>query len=202
MTRRDPLPLPAEPQTPHALLARRVAAAVAERGEAAVAGVAVRLLTGAVTPDDVVSGAARAVTGDAGDLSPAAAGALALTHAWHRQALPALVGALADEAPDVRAAALLVLAAQADRLRADAAVDRPLLDAVRGRLSDVEPEVRGAACAAVGALARREDLEDVLPPLTAMVMDLDADLAAAAELGLESLAVRVGRPDLRVSPEA
>ena len=40
MTAFDRLPLPAEPQTPHDRLRRRTEAAVAERGEAAVAGLA------------------------------------------------------------------------------------------------------------------------------------------------------------------
>ncbi|MBN6864763.1 hypothetical protein JRG61_07145, partial [Micrococcus luteus] len=109
MTAFDRLPLPAEPQTPHDRLRRRTEAAVAERGEAAVAGLAVRLMTGAATPDDVTSGAARALTGDDGDLSPAATGALALMHAWHRSALPALTGALTAPEADVRSAAHLVL---------------------------------------------------------------------------------------------
>ena len=82
MTAFDRLPLPAEPQTPHDRLRRRTEAAVAERGEAAVAGLAVRLMTGAATPEDVTSGAARALTGDDGDLSPAATGALAPFRAW------------------------------------------------------------------------------------------------------------------------
>ena len=40
-----------------------------------------------------------------------------------------------------------------------------------------------------------------LPVLTGMVMDVDADLAAAAELALEQLAIRLDRPGLRVSLE-
>ena len=196
MTRRDPLPLPVEPQTPQARLARRVGEAVAEHGEAAVAQVAVRLLTGATTPQDVASGTAGRITGGEGELSPAASGALALTRVWHRQALPALLGALEAGAPDVRAAALLVLATQADRLRADAAVDRRLVDAVRARCADPDPQVREAAASALGALARPEDLGEAVPTLTALVMDVDADLAAAAELALEALAGRVGRPEL------
>ena len=191
MTAFDRLPLPAEPQTPHDRLRRRTEAAVAERGEAAVAGLAVRLMTGAATPDDVTSGAARALTGDDGDLSPAATGALALMHAWHRSALPALTGALTAPEADVRSAAHLVLASRAGSLRRDAAVDRPLVDA----------EVRASAASALGALARPEDLESALPVLTGMVMDVDADLAAAAELALEQLAIRLDRPGLRVSLE-
>ena len=46
-----------------------------------------------------------------------------------------------------------------------------------------------------------EDLEAALPVLTGMVMDVDADLAAAAELALEQLAIRLDRPGLRVSLE-
>lgn len=208
MTAFDRLPLPAEPQTPHDRLRRRTEAAVAERGEAAVAGLAVRLMTGAATPEDVTSGAARALTGDDGDLSPAATGALALMHAWHRSALPALTGALpaltgaltAPEA-DVRSAAHLVLASRAGSLRRDAAVDRTLVDAVRAGCADPDPEVRASAASALGALARPEDLESALPVLTGMVMDVDADLAAAAELALEQLAIRLDRPGLRVSLE-
>lgn len=208
MTAFDRLPLPAEPQTPHDRLRRRTEAAVAERGEAAVAGLAVRLMTGAATPEDVTSGAARALTGDDGDLSPAATGALALMHAWHRSALPALTGALpaltgaltAPEA-DVRSAAHLVLASRAGSLRRDAAVDRALVDAVRAGCADPDPEVRASAASALGALARPEDLESALPVLTGMVMDVDADLAAAAELALEQLAIRLDRPGLRVSLE-
>ena len=201
MTAFDRLPLPVEPQTPHDRLRRRTVAAVAERGEAAVAGLAVRLLTGAATPQDVASGAARALTGDDGELSPAATGALALTHAWHRSALPALTAALTASEPDVRSAAHLVLAARAGSLRADAAVDRALVAAVLRGCGDPDPEVRASAVSALGALARVEDLEAALPVLTGMVMDLDADLAAAAELALAQLASRLDRPDLRVGAE-
>ena len=74
-------------------------------------------MTGAATPDDVTSGAARALTGDDGDLSPAATGALALMHAWHRSALPALTGALTAPEADVRSAAHLVLASRAGSAR-------------------------------------------------------------------------------------
>ena len=157
MTAFDRLPLPAEPQTPHDRLRRRTEAAVAERGEAAVAGLAVRLMTGAATPDDVTSGAARALTGDDGDLSPAATGALALMHAWHRSALPALTGALTAPEADVRSAAHLVLASRAGSLRRDAAVDRTLVDAVRAGCADPDPEVRASAVAdiEVGALHGR-----------------------------------------------
>lgn len=201
MTAFDRLPLPAEPQTPHDRLRRRTEAAVAERGEAAVAGLAVRLMTGAATPEDVTSGAARALTGDDGDLSPAATGALALMHAWHRSALPALTGALTAPEADVRSAAHLVLASRAGSLRRDAAVDRTLVDAVRAGCADPDPEVRASAASALGALARPEDLESALPVLTGMVMDVDADLASAAELALEQLAIRLDRPGLRVSLE-
>lgn len=201
MTSFDRLPLPAEPQTPPDRLRRRVEAALAERGEAAVAGLAVRLLTGAVTPQDVASGAAHALTGDDGGLSPAATGALALSHAWHRSALPALTAALTAAEPDVRSAAHLVLAARAGSLRRDALVDRALVDAVRGGCADPDPEVRASAATALGALAGPNDLEAAVPVLTGMVMDVDADLAAAAELALEQLAVRLDRPDLRVGAE-
>lgn len=201
MTPRDPLPLPVEPQTPHARLVRRVAAVVDDRGEAAVAGLAVRLLTGAVTPEDVTSGAVRALTGDDGALSPAATGALALSSVWHRRAVPALTDALDADVPDVRAAALLVLAVRADALRADALVDRALVERVRDAAGDPHPEVREAAASALGALARAEDLERVEPTLSAMVMDLDPELAAAAELALAHVAQRLGRPDLDPAPQ-
>lgn len=201
MTPRDPLPLPVKPQTPHARLARRVQAAVEQRGEAAVAGLAVRLLTGAVTPEDVTSGAARALTGDDDALTPAATGALALSTVWHRRAVPALTDALGADAPDVRAAALLVLAVRADALRADALVDRTLVERVRAAAGDAHPEVREAAASALGALARAEDLERVEPVLSAMVMDLDPELAAAAELALAQLAARLDRPDLDPAPQ-
>lgn len=199
MPSRDPLPLPVEPQTPHARLARRVAQAVAERGEAAVVGVALRLMTGSPTPEDVTSGAAGALLGDDGALSPAATGALALTHAWHRRALPALTAALDSPDADVRSAAHLVLAARAETLRADAAVDRALVDRVRAGCGDPDPEVRASAASALGALATPGDLETAAPVLSALVMDVDADLAAAAELALDHLAERLDRPDLRVS---
>ena len=58
-----------------------------------------------------------------------------------------------------------------------------------------------STASALGALARPEDLESALPVLTGMVMDVDADLAAAAELALEQLAIRLDRPGLRVSLE-
>lgn len=170
MTAFDRLPLPAEPQTPHDRLRRRTEAAVAERGEAVVAG-------------------------------EGAGGALALMHAWHRSALPALTGALTAPEADVRSAAHLVLASRAGSLRRDAAVDRALVDAVRAGCADPDPEVRASAASALGALARPEDLESALPVLTGMVMDVDADLAAAAELALEQLAIRLDRPGLRVSLE-
>ncbi|MDO4239164.1 hypothetical protein [Micrococcus sp.] len=201
MTPRDPLPLPVEPQTPHTRLARRVQAAVEQRGEAAVAGLAVRLLSGAVTPEDVTSGAARAVTGDDAALTPAATGALALSTVWHRRAVPALTDALGADALDVRAAALLVLAVRADALRADALVDRALVERVREAAGDAHSEVREAAASALGALARAEDLERVEPVLSAMVMDLDPGLAAAAELALAQLAARLDRPDLDPAPQ-
>lgn len=201
MTSRDPLPLPVEPQTPQARLARRVREAVEQRGEAAVAGLAVRLLTGAVTPEDVTSGAARALTGDDAALTPAATGALALATVWHRRAVPALIEALDAGAPDVRAAALLVLAARADDLRADALVDRALVDRVRETAGDPHPPVREAAASALGALARAEDLARVEPVLSAMVMDVDPELAAAAELALAHVAQRLGRPDLDPAPQ-
>jgi len=201
MTAFDRLPLPAEPQTPHDRLRRRVAAAVAERGEAAVAGLAVRLLTGSVTPADVTSGAARALTGDDGDLTAGATGALALGHAWHRSALPALTSALSAPEPDVRSAAHLVLDARSGSLRADVAVDRALVEAVRGGCADPHPQVRASAASALGALAGPQDLEAALPVLTGMVMDVDADLATAAELALDHLAERLDRPDLRVGAE-
>lgn len=202
MTSRDPLPLPVEPQTPHARLARRVDAAVAAHGLPAVSGAAVRLLSGATTPDDVTSGVASAILGDDDALTSAAAGALALGTAWHRRSVPALVGALGAPDAEVRAAAHLVLAAKADALRADAAVDRDLVERVRAGVGDANPEVREAAASALGSLARPEDLETVLPVLSALVMDLDPDIAAAGELALAQLAERLGRPELAAVPEA
>lgn len=202
MTAADRLPLPLEPQTPHALLDRRVAAAVAERGEAAVAGLAVRLLTGALTPDDVASGAARALLGEDGPFTPAATGALALGSVWHRSAAGALQDALAADAPDVRAAALLVLAARADDLRAETLVDRGLVDAVRTCVGDPDPDVRAAAASATGALARAEDLPVVEPVLSALVMDVDPELATAGELALAHLAQRLDRPEIDPAPAA
>ena len=94
-----------------------------------------------------------------------------------------------------------MLASRAGSLRRDAAVDRTLVDAVRAGCADPDPEVRASAASALGALARPEDLESALPVLTGMVMDVDADLAAAAELALEQLAIRLDRPGLRVSLE-
>ena len=94
-----------------------------------------------------------------------------------------------------------MLASRAGSLRRDAAVDRTLVDAVRAGCADPDPEVRASAASALGALARPEDLEAALPVLTGMVMDVDADLAAAAELALEQLAIRLDRPGLRVSLE-
>ena len=68
------------------------------------------------------------------------------------------------------------------------------MDAVRAGCADPDPEVRASAASALGALARPEDLESALPVLTGMVMDVDADLAAAAELALEQdLLARVER---------
>ncbi|MDY6055025.1 HEAT repeat domain-containing protein [Micrococcus sp.] len=200
MSRPDPLPLPAERQTPHTRLARRVDEAVAERGRAAVAQVAARLLRGTATPQDVTSGAARQILGDDGELAPAAAGALTLGLVWDRRAGEALVAALDDPDPEVRAAALLVLAGHAETLRADAAVDRPLVDRLRRAVGDPDPQVREAAAAALGALARTEDLESALPVLNALVTDVDPELAAAGELALAQLAERLGRPDLVADP--
>ncbi|MCG7423013.1 HEAT repeat domain-containing protein [Micrococcus sp. ACRRV] len=201
MTSRD-LPLPVEPQTPHTRLARRVEAAVSARGEAAVAGLAVRLLTGAPTPEDVTSGAARDLIGDDGELTPGATGALALGVVWHRGAAGALVAALDAPEPEVRAAALLVLAARADRLRADAQAGRAFVEAVTARASDADPQVREAAASALGALARAKDLSAVEPVLSALVMDVDPELATAAELALAHLAARLDRPELDPTPQA
>ena len=201
MTAFDRLPLPAEPQTPHDRLRRRTEAAVAERGEAAVAGLAVRLMTGAATPDDVTSGAARALTGDDGDLSPAATGALALMHAWHRSALPALTGALTAPEADVRSAAHLVLASRAGSLRRDAAVDRTLVDAVRAGCADPDPEVRASAASALGALARPEDLESARPVRTGRGVGVGADRGAAAARAADRTAAAPVEAGLRVSLE-
>lgn len=201
MTPREPLPLPAQPQTPLSRLSRRVARAVEERGEAAVVGVATRLLAGSSTPEDVTSGAAQAILGDDDALTPAAAGALALTRAWHRRALPALVAALDAPEPEVRSAVHLVLAARADALRADAAVDHALVDRVGAGCCDPDPEVRASAASALGALAGPNDLEAAVPVLSALVMDVDADIAAAAELALDHLAERLDRPELRASTD-
>lgn len=202
MSPRDPLPLPVEPQTPHARLARRVDAAVAAHGLPAVSGAAARLLTGATTPDDVTSGLASALLGDDDALAPAAAGALALGTAWHRRSLPALVDAVDAPEAEVRAAAFLVLAAKADALRADAAVDRALVETARAGVGDPDPEVRAAAAGALGALARPEDLDRALPVLSALVMDVDPDLATAGELALAQLAARLDRPDLAAGLDA
>ena len=78
---------------------------------------------------------------------------------------------------------------------------RRIQSASRTGCADPDPQVRASAASALGALAGPQDLEAALPVLTGMVMDVDADLATAAELALDHLAERLDRPDLRVGAE-
>ena len=192
---------PDRPDTPLTRLHARTEAAATTHGESRTVQTAVRMLTGRTSVEDVTSGLAAMIAGDDEGLSLPAAGALALTAVWHRSAVPALRQALTDDDETVREAALTVLTARAGRLRADQLLDADLVAAVHAACGDPSPGVRGAACAALGELARDRDLETVLPTLSAAVMDVDADLAAAAELGLTRLADRLDRPDLRPSTQ-
>ena len=63
------------------------------------------------------------------------------------------------------------------------------------------PEVRAAAATALGELAEGGDLALVAPTLNVLVMDVDPELANAAELALTRLADRLDRPDLRASTD-
>lgn len=197
----EPVNLPATKDTPLRRLQARVDEAVAAHGAGPVTAAAVRLLTGRTTVEDVTSGLAGTLTGDGEHFSGAATGALVLTGVWHRTALDALREGLDHPEAEVRAAALTVLSVRAEQLRAEHAVDRALVAQVHECCADVSAPVRAAAATALGELAEARDLEPVAPTLNTLVMDVDPDLADAAELSLNRLADRLGRPELRASTD-
>ncbi|MDO5633588.1 MAG: HEAT repeat domain-containing protein [Micrococcus sp.] len=181
----------------------RVDAAVAHHREGPVAQTAVRMLAGQLTPDDVTGGIPAALIGEDSPFSASATGALTLTTLWHSSAWRTLRAVLeADSAdPEARAAVLLVMAARADQLRREAAVDSDLVRVVSAACEDPDPRVREAAASALGELAQERDLEPTVAVLGTLVMDVDADLAAAAELALARLADRFDAPGLRASTD-
>ena len=197
----EPVDLPPVKDTPLRRLQARVDEAVQAHGPGPVSAAAVRMLTGRTTVEDVTSGLVGTLSGDGEHFSTAATGALVLTGVWHRTALAAVREATGHEDAEVRAAALTVLSVRADELRADRAVDRALVAAVHDGCGDASPEVRAAAATALGELAEGGDLALVAPTLNVLVMDVDPELANAAELALTRLADRLDRPDLRASTD-
>ncbi len=197
----EPVDLPPVKDTPLRRLQARVDEAVQAHGPGPVSAAAVRMLTGRTTVEDVTSGLVGTLSGDGEHFSTAATGALVLTGVWHRTALAAVREATGHEDAEVRAAALTVLSVRADELRADRAVDRALVAAVHDCCGDASPEVRAAAATALGELAEGGDLALVAPTLNVLVMDVDPELANAAELALTRLADRLDRPDLRASTD-
>ncbi len=197
----EPVDLPPVKDTPLRRLQARVDEAVQAHGPGPVSAAAVRMLTGRTTVEDVTSGLVGTLSGDGEHFSTAATGALVLTGVWHRTALAAVREATGHEDAEVRAAALTVLSVRADELRADRAVDRALVAAVHDGCGDASPEVRAAAATALGELAEGGDLALVAPTLNVLVMDVDPELANAAELALTRLADRLDHPDLRASTD-
>jgi hypothetical protein len=92
----------------------------------------------------------------------------------NKDAVPALTGAIADPAPEIRAAAIEGLAA----LGARAA-----LPGIIKSLNDEHPGVRQSATNAVALLGDAGNLKDLKP----LIRDKDASVAAAAETAIRKL---------------
>lgn len=178
--------------TPTDPVATRINAAAQELGNNPLVDWASRLLTGEATPGDdgdpdiTLLGGMDAVE----DYMARVWAAQALVHVWHHQAASAVAEALNDEAWQVRAVALQVIAThEISGLTAD----------VVELTQDVHPQVRSAAVATLGVIARPSD-EQAIAALNSAVTSTDSVVADAAETALNRIADAHDRADLRASP--
>lgn len=188
------------PTTPPGDGTEWVTAAVEQVGGPQLADWAVRLLAGQAHPGEAGDPDIALIRGEADGLDPELAldphlsrwlGARVLLHHWHPRAAGAVVRGLEDESAAVRALCCRIVAARGDAELGAAA------RTVESLLGDPDPRVRSAAARALGEVGG----EGAATALQGLLMDPDSVLAGAAEEGLERLAERHHRPDLRPEPE-
>jgi hypothetical protein len=180
-----------------------VAAAVGTVGANQLADWAVRLLSGQAQPGNPGDPDIALIRGDAASMDPGLAmdphlprmlGARVLVYHWHPRAAGAVLAGLADQSPAVRQMCCRIVAAQGAQDPAGLVATAPVLESL---LADPEPRVRSAAAVALGEVGG----DNAANALQGLLMDPDSVLASAAEDGLDRLAERLDRPDLRAEPE-
>lgn len=160
---------------------RRIAAAVAEQGEATVVLRALSLIAGNNEGEEfllVVGGEhARGILEGAPVLYwPELWGTRALLYVWDDSAIEAVMAALHNQAWRVREMAARVAAARG----------LDVVPALVGMLADETPRVRAAAARALGALGSVETVDDIRP----LLKDPEIDVRRGAQQGIDAIRSR------------
>ena len=160
---------------------RRIAAAVAEQGEATVVLRALSLIAGNNEGEEfllVVGGEhARGILEGAPVLYwPELWGTRALLYVWDDSAIEAVMAALHNQAWRVRGRAARVAAARG----------LDVVPALVGMLADETPRVRAAAARALGALGSVETVDDIRP----LLKDPEIDVRRGAQQGIDAIRSR------------
>lgn len=160
---------------------KRIAAAVAEQGEATVVLRALSLIAGNNEGEEfllVVGGEhARGILEGAPVLYwPELWGTRALLYVWNHSAIEAVTAALHNQAWRVREMAARVAAARG----------LDVVPALVGMLADETPRVRAAAARALGVLGSVETVDDIRP----LLKDPEIDVRRGAQQGIDAIRAR------------
>lgn len=160
---------------------KRIAAAVAEQGEATVVLRALSLIAGNNEGEEfllVVGGEhARGILEGAPVLYwPELWGTRALLYVWNDGAIEAVTAALHNQAWRVREMAARVAAARG----------LDVVPALVGMLADETPRVRAAAARALGVLGSLETVDDIRP----LLKDPEIDVRRGAQQGIDAIRSR------------
>lgn len=160
---------------------KRIAAAVAEQGEATVVLRALSLIAGNNEGEEfllVVGGEhARGILEGAPVLYwPELWGTRALLYVWNDSAIEAVTAALHNQAWRVREMAARVAAARG----------LDVVPALVGMLADETPRVRAAAARALGVLGSVETVDDIRP----LLKDPEIDVRRGAQQGIDAIRAR------------